>query len=162
MKKSTILPEDISQAIQTRLEEVFPGETVYTDLAPRDFKRPSNLIELEKLSLDPLSHGLSAVDLLYQYKITTFSTVDEVHASHLPVLNLRAMLAAGAFAAGFLRVKDRALKITSIAADTSLFDCAEIKLTLAVSLDRADFVEAELYDLMQTLELKLQAKEKRE
>lgn len=162
MKKGVILPEDISLAIQTRLNEVFLGETVYIDLAPRNFKRPSNLIELDKLSLDPLSHGLSAIDLLYHYKISTFSTVDEVHVSHLPVLNLRAMMVAGAFAAGFLRVKDRALKITGIAADTSLFDCAEIKLTLAIALDRASFVETELYNLMQTLELKLQAKEKRE
>ena len=79
MRKETIVPADITAAIAARLASAFPGEPVYTDLVPRDFQRPSNMVELAGLSLDPLAHGQSGVGLLYQYKITTFSTVDEVH-----------------------------------------------------------------------------------
>lgn len=149
---------DITQAIVERMEGVFPGETVYTDLVPRDFERPCNMVELVGLGLDPLTYGLSGVDLLYQYRITTFSTVDEVHASHLPVLDLRAMLVMGAFGSGFIQVKDRAPKVRSIEADTSFFDCVPVTLTLALTLDRADFTGPELYELMKRLEMRTNLK----
>lgn len=158
MREGTILPADVTEAVVERLKEAFPGETVYTDLVPRDFERPSSMVELAGVSLDPLSFGLSGVDLLYKVKITTFSTVDEVHASHLPVLDLRAMLVLGAFAAGYIQVKDRAPKVRSMEADTSFFDCAVVTLTLALTLDRADFVGSELYELMQNLEMQVRVK----
>lgn len=150
---------DITTAVAERLKEAFPGETVYTDLVPRDFQRPCNMVELIGVGLDPLTYGLSGVDMLYQYQITTLSTVDEVHASHLPVLDLRAMLVLGAFGSGYIRVKDRAPKVRSIEADTSFFDCVPVTLTLALTLDRADFVGPELYELMKQLEMKVRVKE---
>lgn len=159
MREGIILPSDITAAIAERLKETFPGETVYTDLTPRDFQRPSNMAELAGVSLDPLSYGSGGVDLLYKYKITTFSTVDEVHASHLPVLDLRAMLVLGAFGAGFIRVKDRAPKVRGAEADTSFFDCAVVTLTLALTLGRGQFVERELYELMKEFELNIHTKE---
>lgn len=149
---------DITAAIAAKIKETFPGETVYTDLVPRDFQRPCNMVELIGVGLDPLTYGLSGVDMLYQYQITTLSTVDEVHASHLPVLDLRAMLVLGAFGSGYIRVKDRAPKVRSMEADTSLFDCAVVTLTLALTLDRADFVGPELYELMQNLEMQVRVK----
>lgn len=159
MRDGTIVPADITAAIVKRLETAFPGEPVYIDLTPRDFQRPSNMVELVSLGFDPLSYGQSGVDLLYKYKITTFSTVDAVHASHLPVLDLRAMLIAGAFAVGYIRVKDRAPKVRSLEADTSFFDCVPVTLTLALTLDRANFVEKQLYELMRDFEMKIRAKE---
>lgn len=149
---------DITAVIEAKMKVTFPGETVYTDLVPRDFQRPCNMVELISVGLDPLTYGLSGVDMLYQYQITTLSTVDEVHASHLPVLDLRAMLVLGAFGSGYIRVKDRAPKVRSIEADTSFFDCVPVTLTLALTLDRADFVGPELYELMQNLELRVRAK----
>ena len=160
MREGTILPADITAAAVERVKEAFPGEAVYTDLVPRDFERPCNMVELAGLSFDPLSYGQSGVDLLYKVRITTYSTVDEVHSSHLPVLDLRAMLVMGAFGSGFLRVKDRAPKVRSIEADTSFFDCVPVTLTLALTLDRADFVGPELYELMKQLEMKVRVKEK--
>ena len=44
MREGTILPADVSKAIAARLKEAFPGETVYTVLAPIDFQRPSNMV----------------------------------------------------------------------------------------------------------------------
>ena len=74
-----ILPKDIQAAICAKLEEVFPGETVYQDLVQSGFTRPSNLVELGKISLDPLSLGNGAVSLRYEFKLTTFCEVDQVH-----------------------------------------------------------------------------------
>lgn len=150
--------DDITAAIEAKIKEAFPGEAVYTDLVPRDFQRPCNMVELIGVGLDALTYGLSGVDMLYQYQITTLSTVDEVHASHLPVLDLRAMLVLGAFGSGYIRVKDRAPKVRSIEADTSFFDCVPVTLTLALTLDRADFVGPELYELMQNLEMQVRVK----
>lgn len=152
---------DITAVIEEKMKETFPGETVYTDLVPRDFQRPCNMVELIGVGLDPLTYGLSGVDMLYQYQITTLSTVDEVHASHLPVLDLRAMLVLGAFGSGYIRVKDRAPKVRSIEADTSFFDCVPVTLTLALTLDRADFVGPELYELMQNLEMQVRVKKEK-
>ena len=149
---------DITAAVAERVKRAFPGETVYTDLTPRDFERPCNMVELTGVGLNPLSFGLSGVDMLYQYQITTLSTVDEVHASHLPVLDLRAMLVLGAFGSGYVRVKDRAPKVRSVEADTSFFDCVPVTLTLALTLDRADFVGPELYELMKDLEMQVRVK----
>lgn len=159
MREKTILPADITAAVVERVREAFPGETVYTDLAPRDFARPCNMVELVSLGLDPLTYGQSGVDLLYKVRITTFSAVDEVHASHLPVLDLRSLMVMGAFAAGYVRVKDRAPKVRSMEADTSFFDCVPVTLTLALTYDRADFVGPELYELMKQLELNVRVKE---
>ena len=149
---------DITAAVAERVKRAFPGETVYTALTPRDFERPCNMVELIGVGLNPLSFGLSGVDMLYQYQITTLSTVDEVHASHLPVLDLRAMLVLGAFGSGYVRVKDRAPKVRSVEADTSFFDCVPVTLTLALTLDRADFVGPELYELMKDLEMQVRVK----
>lgn len=158
MREGTIRPADVTAAVVEQIKAAFPGEAVYTDLAPRDFERPCNMVELVGLGLDPLSHGMSGVDLLYKVKVTTFSTVDEVHSSHLPVLDLRALMVMGAFAAGYVRVKDRAPKVRSIEADTSFFDCVPVTLTLALALDRADFVGPELHELMQNLEMQVRMK----
>jgi len=159
MREGVIVPDDVIAAVVERVKEAFPGETVYTDLTPRDFERPCNMVELAGLGLDTLSYGMSGVDLLYKVKITTFSTVDEVHSSHLPVLDLRAMLVMGAFGVGFIRVKDRAPKVRSLEADTSFFDCVPVILTLALTLDRADFIGPELHELMEHLEMQVRTKE---
>ena len=146
-----ILPKDIQAAVRAKLEEVFPGEMIYEDLVPSGFTRPSNLVELGKISLDPLSLGNGAVSLRYEFKLTTFCEVDQVHNSHLPTLDLRAMTIMGAFASGYLKVADRAPKITALAADTSLYDAAEVQLVLTLTVDRKDFLPEALVEIMQTL-----------
>ena len=150
---------DITAAIAAQVEKAFPGEKVYTDLAPRNFERPSNAVEMVGATMDPLSYGPGGVDFLFKYKISTFSKVDEVHASHLPVLDLRAMRLLGVFGSGFIRVQDRAPKVRSAEADTSFFDSAVVTLTLALTMNRADFTEPELYALMKEFELKINTKE---
>ena len=96
----TITPDMILAALHQKLEETFPGEPVYDNLTPRGFQRPSNLLELERTDLDPQSLGMAAVSLRYQYKITTFVKTDEVHASHLPTLDIRGMMILGMLGSG--------------------------------------------------------------
>lgn len=154
-----ITPEKIQAAVKKRVEEAFPGETVYEDLVGRSFARPCNLVELTRIELDPLSLGAAAVSLRCQYKLTTFCQVDEVHNSHLPVLDLRAMLLLAAFAPGYLRVEDRALKVQACTAETGLYDAAEVTLTLALTVDRREFLPEELYELMKDITIRYTVKE---
>lgn len=149
----------ILAAVHQRVAETFPGEAIYENMTPEKFLRPSNLLELIKLELDPLSMGRSAVGLQYQYKITTFCEVDKVHDSHLPTLDLRAMMLLGAFSAGYVKVSDRAPKVTSITADTSFYDCAEVMLVLTMSVDRSDFAPEVLLPIMQELTTRYAKKE---
>ncbi|WP_455581199.1 hypothetical protein [Dysosmobacter sp.] len=158
----TITPDIISEALRQRVEETFPGEAIYENLMPEDFQRPSNLLELVKIELDPLSMGQGTVLLRYQYKITTFSEVDKVHDSHLPTLDLRAMLLLGAFASGYVKVGDRAPKVSSLTANTSLYDAAEVMLTLTLPVDRSDFAPETLLPVMQELTTRYVKKEENE
>lgn len=153
-----IYPKDVQEAIRIKLETVFPGEKVYVDLTPMRFQRPSNLIELAGIEMDVLSGGSNVVTLRWQVKITTFCKVDEVHDSHLPTLDLRAMTILGAFAAGYLRVGDRAPKITTCSADTSGYDFAQVKLILSLTMDRSEFCPKESYPVAEELHTKINGK----
>ena len=101
-----------------------------------------------------MSLGMAAVSLRYQYKITTFVETDAVHASHLPALDIRGMMILGMLGSGHVKVGDRALKVASCWADSSLYDAVEVHLTLSLTVDRADFQPADLLPIMQELSTK--------
>lgn len=153
-----IVPADIAAALRETLEAAFPGEPVYEDVTPRDFERPSNLLELTGIALDP-GYGCGAAELRFAYLITTFSQVDEVHDSHLPLLDLRAMTALAAFGAGYVKTGDRALKVETLKADTSNYDSAAVTLELSLAVDRGGFAPEEIWPLMEILHLKTNDKE---
>ena len=155
-----VTPNMVLAAVKEKLSEAFPGETVYENLAPVGFDRPSNMVELTGLKLDPLSLGGGAVNLQYQLKVTTYCQVDEVHDSHLPTLDLRCMTILGAFAAGYVKAGDRAPKVTACAANTDgLYDYAEVLLTFTLAMDRSEFCPKEIMPLIENLNTKLNAKE---
>lgn len=154
-------PSDIQAALVERLKEAFPGEAVYTDLTPRDFERPSNLVELAGMELDALGTGLSAVQLRWRWRLTTFCQVDQVHDSHLPELDLRAMLVMSLFGAGYVRVKDRALKVTACTADTGSYDAAEVTAVLSLTVDRSEFAPSAVYETMRELSARCELKEEK-
>ena len=155
-----ITPALVLSGIKNRLNAVFPDEPVYENLAPRDFQRPSNMVELVGMSMDAMGQGNGAVTLQYQVKITTYCEVDEVHDSHLPTLDLRCMAILSTFASGYLKIGDRAPRITACTANTDgLYDFAEVKLTVSVAMDRSEFCPEEISPLMETLNLKFEVKE---
>lgn len=152
-----VTPEVMMQAVKERVQSAFPGEVVYEDLVPVDFERPSNMVELTAIKLDPLALGSGAVSLQYQYKITTFCVVDEVGDSHLPVLDLRAMTVMAAFAQGYVTAGSRAPKVTACSANTGFNDYAEVLLTLTLNVDRSEFCPEAVWPLMEELALKVSA-----
>lgn len=154
-----ITPQKISAAIAQALEETFPGETVYHDIVRRDFARPSSLVVLEKVELDPASFGLAAVELRFQWKLTTFAKVDEVHDSHLLELTARAMALLALFGQGYVKVADRALKVRSATADTGGYDAAEVTAALTLTVDRGEFTPGEMLDIMRALNTRFETKE---
>lgn len=155
-----VTPNMILSAVKEKLSEAFPGETIYENLTPIKFSRPSNMVELTGMSLDPLSLGGGAVNLQYKFKITTYCQVDEVHDSHLPTLDLRCMTILGAFAAGYVKAGARAPKVTACTANTDgLYDYAEVLLTFTLAMDRSEFCPREIAPMMEELNTKLNAKE---
>ncbi len=153
-----IKPSDIQAAIVERLKETFSGEVVYEDLTPRNFTRPSNMVQLDAIT--PEQCGRNVIKLLFKFRITTFSTVDEVHNSHLPVLDFRAMMLVTAFSGdGYLKVSNRAPTVVSCVADTTPYDYAEVSLTISLTYDRSEFNPAEVYDIMKDLALRTKTKE---
>lgn len=154
-----ITPQKIGAAIAQALEETFPGETVYHDIVRRDFARPSSLVVLGKVELDPASFGLAAVELRFQWKLTTFAKVDEVHDSHLPELTARAMALLALFGQGYVKVADRALKVRSATADTGGYDAAEVTAALTLTVDRGEFTPGEMLDIMRALNTRFETKE---
>lgn len=153
-----ITPTDIQSVIIDRLKDTFPGETVYEDLTPRDFTRPSNMVQLDAISSE--QSGRNIIKLLYKFKITTFAEVDEIHNSHLAVLDFRSMMIVAAFAGeGYIRVADRAPAIVSCTADTTSYDFAEVVLAVSLTYDRSDFSPEESFRVMEDLALKTKTKE---
>ena len=146
-----ITPEMMTDAVIAHVETALPGDTIYRNVAPIGFKRPSSMVELVGIKLDPLGLGSGAVGLLYQYKITTFCEVDEVHDSHLPTLDLRAMAIMAAFAQGYVKVGNRAPKVTACTAKTEAYDYAEVLLTLSLSVDRSEFCPESIQPVMENL-----------
>lgn len=151
----TITPENVQAAVRAGIEAAFPGEPVYESVTPRGFQRPCSLLEMTGIDLDPLSMGQGAVTLRCHYKLTTFCQVDELHHSHLPVLNLRAMGLLAAFAAGYVRVGDRAMKVARCTADTRMYDAAEVALSLELAVDRTQFAPEEIYPIMRVCSMKI-------
>ena len=150
-----ITPEMMMDAVAGQVEAAFPGEKLYRNLAPMGFERPSNMVELTAIKLDSLGLGRGTVELQYQYKITTFCVVDEVHDSHLPTLDLRAMTAVAAFAQGYVKVAERAPKVTACSANTGFNDFAEVLLTLSLNVDRSEFCPEEIWPIMEKLMVSL-------
>lgn len=153
-----IAPAEIMTALREALEGAFPGEPVYEDVTPRNFERPSNLLELTEIALD-LDYGCSTAELCLTYLITTFCQVDEVHDSHLPLLDLRAMTVLTAFGAGYVKAGGRALKVARLKADTSSYDSAAVTLKLSLAVDRSGLTPEEIRPLMEILHLKTNDKE---
>lgn len=152
-----ITPSDIQAAIIARLQNTFPGEQIYEDLTPRHFKRPSNMVELSRITAEQA--GSSIVKFLFQYKINTFAEVDEIHNTHLAVLDFRSMMILTAFSDPRIAVGERAPAIVSCVADTSSFDYATVTLTVSHTYDRSELTPEEIYPIMEDLALRTKTKE---
>ncbi len=124
---------DIQAAAEELLGQRFAGDTVYRDLAPRDFKRPSFLVECGPVKMEDA--GCAALQIGLTVVITIFTAVDDYHNSHIGELQQRLMAVLELFAVGYLRVNDRALHVAGNEGDYQ-FDFATVRVTLSYADDR--------------------------
>jgi hypothetical protein len=114
-----LTPVEIQTRIEEMIREKFPGEEVYFDLCPEDFKRPSFLVFQQPWEMD-LSLGRSMVGLHPIYTVTIFVEVDNYHHSHL------------------IRAGDRAPTVEKIEFGGG-FDFDTVTVTLGYTVDRDGF-----------------------
>lgn len=132
-----LTPVEIQTRIEEMIREKFPGEEVYRDLCPEDFKRPSFLVFQQPWKMD-LSLGRSMVGLHPIYTVTIFVEADNYHHSHLIPMHQRQLAVAGLFTPGFIRAGDRAPTVEKIEFGGG-FDFDTVTVTLGYTVDRDGF-----------------------
>lgn len=128
---STISSVDLMEAVETELNRMYPGEPVYWDYLPKDFKRPCFTLECPRTAGTDLNAALvqREADIL----VTCLAKADAYGDSSRKELTCRQGAVLDLFAQGFLRVKDRAVKVKGekgeqtpdMAAVTALFSWAD-------------------------------------
>ena len=142
-------PQDILDQLKELVQEKFPGEPVYMDRTPDSFERPSTLIALGKCTGNAdMAPGI--VELLPVITLTTFTTVDAYHHSHMRELNNRQMILTGILLPGYIKVEDRSPKVKGLALESG-YDFATVAVTFSLTLDRDDFMELEQAPMMEHL-----------
>lgn len=127
---------DLMEAVEQALSCLYPGEPVYWDYLPKDFKRPCFTVECFKTAGTDLNAALvqREADIL----VTCYAKVDAYGDSSRKELTRRQSAVLDLFGQGFLRVKDRAVKVTGekgeqnpeLAAVTGLFSWTDGRPTL--------------------------------
>lgn len=101
---------DIMEAVEKGLNRLYPGEPVYWDYLPKDFKRPCFALECPRTAGTDMNAVLvqREVDIL----VTCMARVDAYGDSSRKELTRRQSAVMDLFSQGFLRVKDRAVKLS--------------------------------------------------
>lgn len=102
------LMDGVKAAVQDR----WPGEEVYTNYLPEDFKRPAFVLEVQKDEWTDAS--LVLVRRTVTLLLTGYVETDAQGISDREVLNQRMEAVCGLFARGFLTVEDRALSVRTL------------------------------------------------
>lgn len=104
---------DIFIAINKKIVEAYPSYTVYTKYNPKDFKRPSFLLELIRNSQIDICR--TSVEKTVYFTITCFTEVDKYnHADPEELAELQEGVIQ-LFNEGYIVVGDRAIKVKSSA-----------------------------------------------
>lgn len=106
---STIASVDLMEAVEAEFNRVYPGEPVYWDFLPKDFKRPCFTLECPRTAGTDVNAGLvqREADIL----VTCLAKADAYGDSSRKELTRRQGAVLDLFAQGFLRVADRAVKV---------------------------------------------------
>lgn len=140
-----ITPNDIADVIQTLVEKAFPGEPVYRDLTPVDFKRPSTLIVYSEGICRP-NFACNVIEMMPVFSLIGFVPVNAYHQSHLADLNLRQHRLLSLFLPGYLRVGDRAPKVGNEIKLDGGYDFTSLDVPIIYTLDRNEFMDLPQYD----------------
>ena len=99
----------ILKAVAAAIQSAYPGQPVYWDRLPKDFKRPSFAMECQKDEMADLNIALVRRTVTIQ--ILCFIEVDSYHDSSREALNQRQETVMGLLGQGYLQVGDRALTV---------------------------------------------------
>lgn len=147
--------QNLMEAVAARVKGCWPGEEVYTKYLPKDFKRPSFALELQKDEWTDVNIALvhRTVTLL----LTGFVATDAYGDSDRDVLNQRMETACSLFACGVLPVDDRAIRVQTIRG-TGAPDFFEVTLIFSWIDVRPDAIAPDA-PRMEHFELNMTAKE---
>lgn len=137
----------VRDAINKILVKRYPTLTFYIDKVPKDFERPSFLIEYVTSSQDAINKDILKEQLFYT--ITYFSNVDEYY--NVDKMDLHSVLVETlkVFRVGYINIEDRAIKIKASSGGSNENEIY-IDLQLEYFEDRLE--ESEKYDKMGEIE----------
>lgn len=144
----------VIDAVKTAIRQRFPDEPVYVNVLPKNFERPSFLVENTDLTMEADTNG--AVTLQLNIRVASFVKVDEYHNSQLEALNLRQYAILGLFAQLYLRVGDRALDVVKLTGTAGGRDWIDVTAVLEWDEDLADFQNIKPLPEMQEINLKME------
>lgn len=103
--------KDILTQINILLAKAYPGRTVYINLCPKKFARPSFFIECIKESKSDINR--STVQVTGYYTITCFTEVDGYYNTDAEVLMAIQDAVMDLFNDGYITIGDRKIKCKS-------------------------------------------------
>ena len=147
--------QTVMDTVKASVQESWPGEKVYTNYLPKDFKRPSFALELQKDEWTDANIVLvkRTVTLL----LTGFVEKDAYGDSAREILNQRMEIACGLFSQGWLSVDDRAVSVRMVRG-TGAPDFFEVTL-MFTWIDARPNATDDQVPLMRDYELEIATKE---
>lgn len=101
--------DDILTAINCLLVKTYPSFTVYIQSCPKDFLRPSFLLEIIKSSQVDLCR--TSIEKTVYFKITCFTGADQYYRSNPEELASMQECILQFFSQGYITVGERAIKV---------------------------------------------------
>ena len=127
--------KELFRSINRILVDPFPDYTVYINACPKEFDRPSFLLELVRISQRDANR--KTVEKTAYFTITCFYTVDNRYQSDIENLIDLQENVLQLFAKGYVTVGDRAIKVTGSTGGLDI-DRAYIDLQFEYFDDRTD------------------------
>lgn len=138
---STISSVDLMEAVEAGLNRLYPGEPVYWDYLPKGFERPCFTLECPRTAGTDMNAALvqREADIL----VTCLAKADAYGDSSRKELTRRQGEVLDLFAQGFLRVKDRAVKVKGEKGEQTP-DMAAVTAQFSWADERPGYVDPEV------------------
>jgi hypothetical protein len=107
-----ITSNDIMLTVNALIAAKYTKITVYRERCPKDFKRPSFLLEQGKS--DQKDATRNTVNKSSSLTITCFATIDEHYRSEISDLTDLQEGIISIFSCGFVKIRDRAIKVQGL------------------------------------------------
>jgi len=141
-----ITMNDILGAINDALVSKFPEDTVYVNLQPKDYVRPSFLIALMDVARTEANRSMISVSA--SFSITCYTEIDGHYNSDVNRLTERQTEVMDLFLCGYLSVGDRNLEVQAAEGGVD-FGESYVDLSFDYFDDRP--IPGDLYPFMETV-----------